>query len=113
MKRKGGMKMVRMSEFYSDEYLTDEEMNEMYIEEERDRREISMGARLLHSMRGCLNEGKLILVREPVPSGSVGISIVFDDDRKCHGTLDIKQHKELLLQVAEAIAIEETGSEEE
>ncbi len=107
------MKMVRMSKFYSDEYLTDEEMNEMFIEEERDRREITMGLRLLHSLRGCLNEEKLILVREPVPSGSVGISVVFDDDRKCHGTLNILQHKELLLQVAEAIAAQENGSEEE
>jgi hypothetical protein len=60
-----------------------------------------------------LADDKIIMVREPVPSGSVGISIVFDDERKCHGTLDVLQHKELLLQVAEAIAIEETGEEEE
>jgi len=60
-----------------------------------------------------LADDKIIMVREPVPSGSVGISIVFDGGRKCHGTLDILQHKELLLQVAEAIAIEEIGSEEE
>ena len=60
-----------------------------------------------------LADDKIIMVREPVPSGSVGISIVFDHERKCHGTLDVLQHKELLLQVAEAIAIEETGEEEE
>ena len=60
-----------------------------------------------------LAAGKLIMIRDHVPRGSVGISIVFDDNKKCHGTLDIKQHKELLLQVAEALAIEETGSEEE
>lgn len=47
---------------------------------------------------------KIVMVRDAVPSGLVGVSIVFDDDRKCHGTLDIVQHKELLLQVAEAIA---------
>lgn len=56
---------------------------------------------------------KIVMVRDAVPSGLVGVSIVFDDDRKCHGTLDIVQHKELLIQVAEAIAIEENGSEEE
>tara|TARA_R100000995_G_scaffold2295_4_gene1530 strand:+ start:1823 stop:2050 length:228 start_codon:yes stop_codon:yes gene_type:complete len=58
---------------------------------------------------------KIVMVRDAVPSGSVGISVVFDDDRKCHGTLDIVQHKELLLQVAETIAIaaQENGSEEE
>ncbi len=60
-----------------------------------------------------LTDDKIIMVRDAVPSGLVGISFVFDDERKCHGTLDIVQHKELLLQVAEAIAIEETGSEEE
>jgi len=56
---------------------------------------------------------RIIMVREPVPVGSIGISIVFDGGKKCHGTLDIIQHKELLLQVAEAIATQLKGSEEE
>ena len=56
---------------------------------------------------------KIVIVRDTVPSGSVGISVVFDDDRNSNGTLDIVQHKELLLQVAEAIAAQENGSEEE
>lgn len=60
-----------------------------------------------------LADDKLIMIRNHVPRGSVGISIVFDGGKKCHGTLDIKQHKELLLQIAEAIAIEEIGSEKE
>jgi len=57
---------------------------------------------------------KIVMVRDTVPSGSVGISVVFDDNRKSHGTLDIVQHKELLLQVAEAMyAKVETRGEEE
>ena len=62
-----------------------------------------------------LADDKLIMIREHVPRGSVGISIVFDGSKKCHGTLDIKQHKELLIQIAEAIeqTEKETGSEEE
>lgn len=59
------------------------------------------------------NGEKIVMVRDAVPSGLVGVSIVFDNDRKCHGTLDVLQHKELLIQVAEAIAIEETRGEEE
>lgn len=59
------------------------------------------------------NGEKIVMVRDAVPSGLVGVSIVFDNNRKCHGTLDVLQHKELLIQVAEAIAIEETRGEEE
>jgi hypothetical protein len=59
------------------------------------------------------NGEKIIMVRDAVPSGLVGVSIVFDNNKKCHGTLDVLQHKELLIQVAEAIAIEETRGEEE
>jgi len=60
-------------------------------------------------------DNTLIMIRDDVPRGSVGISIVFDGNKKCHATLDIKQHKELLIQIAEAIEQTEkqTGSEEE
>ena len=71
------------------------------MDEEDERDYLQEGMDILRT----LTDDKIIMVREPVPSGSVGISIVFDDGRKCHGAIDILQHKELLIQVLSLIHI--------
>jgi hypothetical protein len=55
-----------------------------------------------------INNGKQILIlRDPIPKGKLGISFIFDDDKRFNGTLDIIKHKKLVLAIAEALQDEE------
>jgi len=69
-------------------------------------------------LRTLAGEKTLVMVREPVPEDSVGITIVFGG-HQTHATLRGEEHKEFLLHLtdvleAERIAIaQQKGSEEE
>jgi hypothetical protein len=55
-----------------------------------------------------INNGTQILIlRDPVPKGKLGISFIFDDDKRFNGTLDMLKHKQLILDIAEAFGDEE------
>ena len=55
-----------------------------------------------------INNGKQILIlRDPIPKGKLGISFIFDDDKRFNWTLDIIKHKKLVLAIAEALQDEE------
>lgn len=55
-----------------------------------------------------INDGTQILIlRDPIPKGKLGISFVFDDDKRFNGILDMKIHKQLILDIAEALGDEE------
>lgn len=53
------------------------------------------------------NGNQILILRDPVPKGKLGISFIFDDDKRFNGTLDMLKHKELVLAIAEAIQDEE------
>jgi len=50
---------------------------------------------------------KILILRNPIPEGKLGISFVFDDDKRFNGVLDMKIHKQLILDIAEAFGDEE------
>ena len=55
-----------------------------------------------------INNGTQILIlRDPIPKGKLGISFVFDDDKRFNGILDMTIHKQLILDIAEALGDEE------
>lgn len=55
-----------------------------------------------------INNGTQILIlRDPIPKGKLGISFVFDDDKRFNGILDMMIHKQLILDIAEALGDEE------
>lgn len=55
-----------------------------------------------------INNGTQILIlRDPIPKGKLGISFVFDDDKRFNGVLDMKIHRQLILDIAEAFGDEE------
>jgi len=58
---------------------------------------------------------KILILRDPIPEGKLGISFVFDDDKRFSGTLDIKTHSQLILDIAEAFQknMDTRGDEEE
>ena len=39
---------------------------------------------------------KILILRNPIPEGKLGISFVFDDDKRFNGVLDMKIHKQLI-----------------
>ena len=54
-------------------------------------------------IKQVLDGKKIMMVRHPIPEGSVGISIVWGDGKEFHGNVDIKQHGKLLLAIAEIV----------
>ena len=55
-----------------------------------------------------INDGtQILIIRDPIPKGKLGISLVFDDDKRFNGTLDMTKHKHLVLAIAEAFQDEE------
>jgi len=54
-----------------------------------------------------VNGNKIVILRKPVPEGSVGITLIFGDDKRYNGTLDIMRNKDLLITIAEALEDEE------
>ena len=50
---------------------------------------------------------KILILRNPIPEGKLGISFVFDDGKRFNGVLDMKIHKHLILDIAEAFGDEE------
>jgi phosphoribosylformylglycinamidine (FGAM) synthase-like amidotransferase family enzyme len=55
-----------------------------------------------------IKNGKQILIlRDPIPKGKLGISFVFDDDKRFNGKLDMTKHKNLILAITKAFQEEE------
>ena len=54
-------------------------------------------------IKQVLDGKKIMMVRHPIPEGSVGISIVWGDGKEFHGNVDIKKHRDLLLAIAEIV----------
>tara|TARA_R100000900_G_scaffold144426_1_gene128475 strand:- start:35 stop:301 length:267 start_codon:yes stop_codon:yes gene_type:complete len=54
-----------------------------------------------------VNGNKTVILRDPVPKGAVGISLVFGDDERYNGLLDIEKNKDLLILLAKAMEDEE------
>lgn len=55
-----------------------------------------------------VNGNKIVILRDPVPKGAIGISLVFgDEDKRYNGLLDIRKNKDLLILLAEAMEDEE------
>lgn len=50
---------------------------------------------------------KILMLRDPVPEGKLGITIIFDNDKRFNGLLDITIHRQLILDIAEALGDEE------
>lgn len=57
---------------------------------------------------------KILILRDPIPEGKLGISFIFDDNKRFNGILDMAIHRQLILDIAEALGDEEIlGVEEE
>tara|TARA_R110000787_G_scaffold61365_2_gene139072 strand:+ start:484 stop:678 length:195 start_codon:yes stop_codon:yes gene_type:complete len=54
-------------------------------------------------IKQVLDGKKIMMFRDPIPEGSVGVSIVWGDGKEFHGIVDIKQHAKLLLAIAEVV----------
>ena len=50
---------------------------------------------------------KILMLRDPIPKGKLGITFIFDDDKRFNGILDMTIHKQLILDIAEALGDEE------
>lgn len=50
---------------------------------------------------------KILMLRDPIPEGKLGITFIFDNDKRFNGLLDITIHRQLILDIAEALGDEE------
>jgi phosphoribosylformylglycinamidine (FGAM) synthase-like amidotransferase family enzyme len=53
------------------------------------------------------NGTQILIFRDPIPKGKLGITFVFDDDKRFNGKLDMTKHKNLILAITKAFQEEE------